>query len=142
MPSTESSSVEEPGEPDRLRGRTLYAEARGRLVSIEIPNRMDDLPSNRAGIPRRGAATMPAPPGSVKDGGASDDDAQREMQRAPGADERPRQLQVGTRVDEHPRVFVGVAEAPELLEAPADHALVLERELVRGWWMLCCRHTP
>ena len=71
----------------------------------------------------------------------SDDDAEREVQWAPCADERARQLQVSARVDEHQRVLVTEPEAAELLEAPAHHALILERELVGGWWMLCCRHT-
>lgn len=84
---------------------------------------------------------MPAAPEGVKERSALDDDAQREMQRAPRADERPGQLQVGAGVDEHPRVLVAEAEAPELLEAPSDDALILERELVGGWWMLCRRHT-
>jgi len=63
----ESPAGRDGGEACEL-GEPLYAEARGRLASIEIPNRMDDLPSHRAGIPRRDAATMPAPSGSVKDG--------------------------------------------------------------------------
>ena len=69
---------------------------------------------------------MPAPPRSVKNRGLLDDDAQRKVQRAPCTDERPRQLQVGARVDEHPRVLVAEPEAPELLEAPAHDALILE----------------
>ena len=84
---------------------------------------------------------MTAAPEGVKNAEASDDDAQREVQRATGADERPRQLQISTRVDEHPRVLVTEPEAPKLLEAPTHHALILERELERGWWMLCRRHT-
>jgi hypothetical protein len=86
---------------------------------------------------------MPADGGRVNHGvrERSDDDAEREVQRTPGADQRARQLQVGTRVDEHPRVFVTEPETAELLEAPAHHALILERELVGGWWMLCGRHT-
>ena len=60
----------EPGEPGRWQSlwarEPLYAEVRGRLAWIEIPNRMDDLPSHRAGIPRQGAATMTAAPTSVK----------------------------------------------------------------------------
>jgi len=49
-----------------VRREPLYAEARGRLVWIDVPIRMDDLPSRRAEIPRRGAATMPAVSKGVK----------------------------------------------------------------------------
>jgi hypothetical protein len=103
----------------------LYAEARGQLA-IERRIRIDDLPSHRAGIPRQGAATMPATRGGVNTEFALDDDAQREMQRTTSADDRARQLKVGARVDEHPRVLVTEPEEPELLEAPAHDALILE----------------
>jgi len=118
----------------------LYAEARGQLA-IERRIRIGDLPSHRAGIPRQGAATMPAAPWGVKKGVALDDDPQREMQRASGTHERARQLKVGARVDEHPRVLVTEPEEPELLEAPAHDALILERELECSWWVFCGRHT-
>ena len=62
----------------------------------------------------------------VKNDVALDDDAERQMQRAPGADERARQLEIRARVDEHPGVLVTEPEEPELLEAPAHDALVLE----------------
>ena len=80
---------------------------------------------------------MPAAPWGVKKGVALDDDPQREMQRASGTHERARQLKVGARVDEHPRVLVTEPEEPELLEAPAHDALVLERELECSWWVFC-----
>ena len=57
---------------------------------------------------------------------ALDDDAQREMQRTASADDRARQLEVGPRVDEHPRVLVTESEETELLEAPTHDALILE----------------
>ena len=57
---------------------------------------------------------------------ALDDDAQREMQRTTCADDRARQLEVGPRVDEHPRVLVTEPEEAELLEAPTHDALILE----------------
>ena len=47
------------------------------------------------------------------------------MERAARADERARQLEVGARVDEQPAVLVPEAEKPELVEAPADDALIL-----------------
>jgi len=72
---------------------------------------------------------------------ALDDDAEREVKRAAGSDERPRQLEVRAGVDEHPCILVAEAQEAELLEAPPDDALVLEREGVRLWWMLCRRHT-
>ncbi len=59
----------------------------------------------------------------------------------PSADERARQLEIGARVDEHPGVLVTEAEEAKLLEAPSHHALILERELEGGWWVLCRRHT-
>ena len=84
---------------------------------------------------------MTTPSGSVKERRALDDDPEREMERAPRTDERARQLEVRARVDEHPGVLVTEAEESELVEAPADHALILERELVGGWWVLGRRHT-
>jgi hypothetical protein len=48
------------------------------------------------------------------------------VQRTPGTDERARQLEIGARVDEHPRVLVTEPEEPELLEAPTHDALILE----------------
>jgi len=110
-------------------------------VSIEIPNRMDDLPSYRAGIPGGRGHDASSAGDLSRTASALDDDAQREMQRAPCTDERPRQLQVRSRVDEHPRVLVTEPEAPKLLETPRHHALILERELVGGWWELSWRHT-
>jgi hypothetical protein len=103
----------------------LYAEARGQLA-IERRIRIDDLPSHRAGIPRQGAATMPAPRRGVNTEFALDDDAQREVQRTTCADDRARELEVGPRVDEHPRVLVTESEEAELLEAPTHDALILE----------------
>ena len=124
-----------------LRARErLYAKARGQLASIEIPIAWTTSLRIVPGIPG-GRGHDASSPGSVKDGVVLDDDAEREVQRTPCADERARQLQVGARVDEHPRVLVAEPEAPELLEAPAHHALILERELEGGWWVLSRRHT-
>ena len=61
-----------------------------------------------------------------------EDDAKREVQRAARADERAGQLEVGARVDEQPAVLVSEAEQPELVETPADDALILTGQLVRG----------
>ena len=91
---------------------------------------------------------MTAPEGSVKDvaqdrlkaGESSDNDAKRQMQRAAGADERTRELEVGARVDEKPRVLLAEPEESELVEAPADHALILGRQPLRGVWKLGCGH--
>jgi hypothetical protein len=69
---------------------------------------------------------MTAPRGGVKNGVVLDGDAQRQVQRTPGTDERARQLEIGARVDEHPCVLVSEAEEPELLEAPTHDALILE----------------
>jgi hypothetical protein len=69
---------------------------------------------------------MTAPRGGVKNGVVLDGDAQRQVQRTPGTDERARQLEIGARVDEHPRVLVTEPEEPELLEAPTHDALILE----------------
>jgi hypothetical protein len=84
---------------------------------------------------------MPATAGRVNPRMVLENDAKREMERAAGPDERPRELQVCTRVDEEPCVLVAEAEEPELLEAPADDALILERELDRLGWVLR-RHVP
>jgi hypothetical protein len=70
-----------------------------------------------------------------------DDDAEREVERAARADERARELQVGSGVDEDPRVLGFEAEEPELVEAPTDDALILERSLERLRWVFRCRHT-
>ena len=72
---------------------------------------------------------MPATTGRVNPRRLLEGDAKREMERAPGSDERACELQVGARIDEEPRVLVAEAEEPELLEAPADDALILERQL-------------
>ena len=93
---------------------------------------------------------MPAPGGSVKKSAQErlkprprlDDDAQGEVQRAARADERAGQLEVCPRVDEQPAVLVAEAEKPELFETPADDALILDGQLVRGWWELGCGHVP
>ena len=69
---------------------------------------------------------MPATRRGVNTELALDDDAQREMQRTTCADDRARQLEVGPRVDEHPRVLVTEPEEPKLLEAPTHDALILE----------------
>ena len=69
---------------------------------------------------------MTAPRGGVNNGVALDDDAQLKVQRTPGTDERAGELEVGARVDEHPRVLVTEPEATELLEPPAHDALILE----------------
>jgi hypothetical protein len=55
-----------------------------------------------------------------------DDDAQSEVERATSSDERSSQLEVGSRVDEHPGVFIRVSELTELFEAPADNALIFD----------------
>lgn len=93
---------------------------------------------------------MTAPDRSVKElaqdrlkaGLLSDDDAECEVQWTACADELARQLQVGARVDEHPGVLLAESEQPELVEAPADDALVLERELTEGRWELGGGHVP
>ena len=63
------------------------------------------------------------------------------MQWAAGADERAGQLEVGARVDEEPGVLLAEAELPELIETPADDALILMGQLVRGVWVLGCGHV-
>ena len=84
---------------------------------------------------------MPAPRRGVKRGIVLEDDAEREVERAARADERARELQVGSGVDEEPRVLGFEAEEPELVEAPTDDALILERSLEGLRWVLCRRHT-
>ena len=54
------------------------------------------------------------------------------MKRAACADQRPRELEVGVRVDEEPRVLRAEPEESELVETPAGDALILEGQLV-GW---------
>ena len=70
-----------------------------------------------------------------------DGDAQGEVERTARSDERAGQLQIGARVDEHPRVLVAVAEKAELVEAPADDPLVLDGQLERLMWVLRRRHV-
>ena len=65
-----------------------------------------------------------------------DDDAQREVERTARTDERAGQLQIGARVDEHPRVLVAIPEEAELVEAPADDSLVLDGQLESLMWVL------
>jgi len=73
-------------------------------------------------------------PRSLSTGGEClEDDAEREMERATGPDQRSGELQVRARVDEEPRVLVAEPEKPELVEAPADDALILEGQL-EGLW--------
>ena len=84
---------------------------------------------------------MPAPHRGVKHRIVLQDDAEREVERAARADERARELQVGSGVDEDPRVLGFEAEEPELIEAPTDDALILERSLERLRWVFRCRHT-
>jgi hypothetical protein len=79
---------------------------------------------------------MPGPSWGVN----SNDDAQREVQRAAGADERAGQLKVRARLDENPAVVLAEAEEPELVVAPARDALVLGGQLV-GRWELGCGHN-
>lgn len=82
---------------------------------------------------------MTVPAGGVKEfaqdrleaGGSSDDDAEREVVRAAGADERSGQLEIRARVDEQPAVLVAEAERAELVIPPSDHALILGGQLVR-----------
>ena len=70
-----------------------------------------------------------------------DDDAQREVERTGRTDERAGQLQIGARVDEHPRVLVAIPEEAELVEAPADDSLVLDGQLESLMWVLRRRHV-
>jgi hypothetical protein len=76
----------------------------------------------------------------LKAGAWSDDDAEREVQRATGPDERAGQLQVRAGLDEEPALLFAEAEEPELVVAPAGDALILGGQLVGGW-ELGCGHT-
>jgi hypothetical protein len=79
---------------------------------------------------------------SITAGGKGlDDDAECEVERAARADQRARELQVGSGVDEDPGVLGFEAEEPELVEAPTDDALILERSLEGLRWVFRCRHT-
>ena len=62
---------------------------------------------------------MPALSRSVN----SNDDAQREVQRTAGADQRAGQLEIRTGLDEQPAVLLAEAEEPELVVPPAHDAL-------------------
>jgi hypothetical protein len=92
---------------------------------------------------------MPAPAESVKETAhgrlkkapALEDDAEREVQRATRTDERACELQVGSGVDEQPRVLVTEPKEPELVETPGRDALILERSLEGLWWVFRRRHT-
>ena len=84
---------------------------------------------------------MPAARRRVKRGIVLEDDAEREVERAARADERARELQVGSGVDEEPRVLGVEPEEHELVEAPAHDALILERSLEGLRWVFRCRHT-
>ncbi len=84
---------------------------------------------------------MPAARRGVKRGIVLEDDAEREVERAARADERTRELQVGSCVDEEPRVLGVEPEEPELVEAPAHDALILGRSLEGLRWVLRRRHT-
>jgi hypothetical protein len=76
----------------------------------------------------------------LKAGAWSDDDAEREVQRATGPDERAGQLQVRAGLDEEPALLFAEAEEPELVVAPTGDPLVFGGELV-GWRELGCGHT-
>ena len=84
---------------------------------------------------------MPAGQRGVKRGGALEDDAERQVERTAGTHERARELQVGAGVDEEPGVLVAEPEEPELVEAPAHDALILERGLEGLRWVFRRRHT-
>ena len=111
--------------------------------------RISDLPSAsyRGSSPAR-AATITAPGGSVKElaqdrlnaGVRSDDDAEREVERAAGADEGAGQLQVCAGLDEDPALLLAETEHPELVVPPADDPLIFGGELL-GWRELGCGHT-
>lgn len=68
---------------------------------------------------------------------ALDDDAEREVQRAAGADERAGQLEIRARLDEEPGLVFVEAEEPELVIAPAGDALIFGGQLVGGWELGC-----
>ena len=84
---------------------------------------------------------MPAGQMGVKRRRVLEDDAERQVERAPRTDERARELQVGAGVDEEPGVLVAEPEEPELVEAPAHDALILERSLEGLRWEFRRRHT-
>ena len=63
------------------------------------------------------------------------------MERTAGSDERSRQLEIRTRVDEQPALLVAEAERAELVVAPAQDALILGGQLVGGARELGCGHT-
>ena len=84
---------------------------------------------------------MPAGQRGVKRSLVLEDDAERQVERTTRTDERARELQVGARVDEQPRVLVAEPEKPELVEAPAHDALILERSLEGLRWVFRRRHT-
>ena len=84
---------------------------------------------------------MPAGQMGVKRRRVLEDDAERQVERTSRTHERARELQVGSGVDEDPRVLGFEAEEPELVEAPTDDALILERSLERLRWVFRCRHT-
>jgi mannose-6-phosphate isomerase-like protein (cupin superfamily) len=74
--------------------------------------------------------------------GGLEDDPEREMQRATRADERTGQLEISARVNEQPRILLTESEQPELVEAPTDDALILERKLGGEGWEFGCGHVP
>lgn len=110
--------------------------------------RISDLPSSSGRGSPAEAATMTAPEGSVKEvaqgrlkaGRRSDDDAEREVKRAAGADERAGQLQVRAGLDQEPAVLLAETEEPELVVPPTGDTPILGRERV-GWRELGCGHT-
>lgn len=70
-----------------------------------------------------------------------EDDTERQVERTSRTHERACELQVGSGVDEKPRVLVAEPEEPELIEAPAHDALILERSLEGLGWEFRRRHT-
>ena len=77
---------------------------------------------------------------AARESGRLDDDAQREVERAAGPDERASQLEIRARLDEEPAVLVSEPEQPELVVAPARDELILGGQLVGRVWELCCGH--
>ena len=92
-------------------------------------------------MPALAESVKEAAQGRLKKAPALEDDAEREVQRATRTDERARELQVGSRVDEEPGVLVAEPEQTKLVEAPAHDALILERSLEGLRWVLRRRHT-
>ena len=92
-------------------------------------------------MPARAESVKEAAQGRLKKAPALEGDAKREVQWATRTDERARELQVGSRVDEEPRVLVAEPEQTKLVEAPAHDALILERPLEGLRWVLRRRHT-